>query len=120
MAVALTALAISTLSCRIAIMSCRLYCITGHWPVVKDSDLAHPVPRPSDSEPTLPASSTAPGSPVTYRPGIPIAPPAAVTSMQELNTGVGAVSWAACPETIVIHSGDDLGSPEELRELIGD
>ena len=42
--VALTLLAICTLSCRIAIISCRLYFITGHWPVVKEWDLAQPSP----------------------------------------------------------------------------
>ena len=62
---AFTALAICTLSCRIAIISCRLYFITGHWPVVNDSDFAQPSPSRIDSEPSLAASSTAPGSPVT-------------------------------------------------------
>ena len=31
-------------------MSARLYFMTGHWPVVKDSDFAHPVPSERDSE----------------------------------------------------------------------
>jgi hypothetical protein len=99
MALALTALAIWILSCRIAIISCRLYFITGHCPVVKDSDFAHPVPRLIDRDPFFAASSTAPGSPVTYRPGMPSAPPAAVMSIRELSTVAGA-SWEAslpCP-----------------------
>ena len=62
---ALTFLAMWTLSCRMAIIRPRLYFITGHWPVVKLSDFAQPVPRLSDSEPFLAASSTPPGSPVT-------------------------------------------------------
>ena len=44
MTVALTAFAICTLSCRIAIISWRLYRMTGHWPVVNDSDFAQPRP----------------------------------------------------------------------------
>ena len=48
--------------------------MTGHWPVVKDSDFAQPVPRRMRQRAVLAASSTAPGSPVTYRPGMPSAP----------------------------------------------
>ena len=40
--VTLTALAIWILSCRIAIISCRLYRSTGHWPVWKERDFAQP------------------------------------------------------------------------------
>ena len=39
---ALTALAICTLSCRMAIISWRLYFMTGHWPVVKDATWPSP------------------------------------------------------------------------------
>nr|MBP1190438.1 hypothetical protein [Frigoribacterium sp. PvP032] len=40
-----------------------MYFITGHWPVVNDSDLAQPVPRLSESEPFWAAASMPPGSP---------------------------------------------------------
>ncbi|MDT4890337.1 hypothetical protein FQZ97_1271650 [compost metagenome] len=65
MALALTFLAMCILSCRIAIISPRLYFITGHCPVVKLSDFAQPVPRLSERAPFLAASSMPPGSPVT-------------------------------------------------------
>src|SRR6202012_3191728 len=71
--------------------------MTGHWPVVNESDLAQPVPSDSDSEPILAASSMPPGSPVTYRPGMPIAPPAAVTSISEFSTVAGASCASALP-----------------------
>jgi hypothetical protein len=89
----LTFLAICTLSWRIAIISWRLYFITGHWPVVKEWDLAQPSPIRIDSDPTLAGSSTAPGSPVTYSPGIPSLPAALVMSMTELSTVAGASPW---------------------------
>src|SRR6266511_2280038 len=71
-------------------MSCRLYFMTGHWPVVNECDLAQPRPMRMDSEPTLAGSSTAPGSPVTYRPGMPSFPAERVMSMIELSTVAGA------------------------------
>src|SRR4029453_9512578 len=86
-------LAICTLSWRIAIISCRLYFITGHWPVVKECDLAQPSPIRIDSDPTLAGSSTAPGSPVTYSPGMPSFPAARVMSMMVLSTVAGASPW---------------------------
>jgi hypothetical protein len=61
----LTFFAICTRSYRIAIMSSRLYFITGHWPVTNECDFAQPSPSRMDSEPTFAASSTPPGSPVT-------------------------------------------------------
>lgn len=39
--------------------------MTGHWPVVNDSDFAQPVRSDSGSDPTSAASSMPPGSPVT-------------------------------------------------------
>src|SRR6185437_15774684 len=49
-------------------------------------------PMRIDNDPSLAASSAAPGSPVTYRPGMPSLPAARVTSMIELSTVAGA-SW---------------------------
>ena len=48
-----TALATSALPCRIACISCRLYFITGHCPVVNACDFAHPSPirHPEQREP---------------------------------------------------------------------
>src|ERR1700753_1029003 len=97
--------------------------MTGHWPVVKDSDLAQPVPSDNDSEPTLAASSMPPGSPVTYRPGMPTAPPAAVTSISEFSTVAGASPRirAAVPaglETDRVHGRVDLGYAEDLLDLV--
>jgi hypothetical protein len=43
---ALTARAMWTLSCRMAIIDWRLHFMTGHRPVVKDFDFAQPVPKP--------------------------------------------------------------------------
>ncbi len=56
------------------LISWRLYRMTGHCPVVKTCDLAQPSPMRMLRLPLLAASSTPPGSSVTYRPGIPIAP----------------------------------------------
>ena len=58
--------------------------------MVNDSDLAQPTPMAIDSEPSLAASSTAPGSPVTYRPGMPSLPAARVTPISEFSTVAGA------------------------------
>jgi hypothetical protein len=58
--------------------------------VVKDCDLAQPRPIRIDSEPILAGSSTAPGSPVTYKPGMPSFPAGRVMSMIELSAVAGA------------------------------
>jgi hypothetical protein len=60
--------------------------MNGHWPVKKASDLAQPSPMDRDSDPSLAGSSTAPGSPVTYKPGMPIRPAARVMSIIVLST----------------------------------
>jgi hypothetical protein len=92
--VAFTAFAMCALSFRIICIRPWWYFITGHCPVVKLCDFAQPRPIRIDSEPSLAASSTAPGSPVTYRPGMPSYPATLVTSMIELRTVAGA-SWSA-------------------------
>ena len=71
--------------------------MTGHWPVTNECDFAQPSPSRSDSEPTLAASSTPPGSPVTYSPGMPIAPPARVRSISEFSTVAGISVCASSP-----------------------
>src|SRR4029453_18545978 len=63
------------------------------WRVGKEWDLAQPSPIRIDSDPTLAGSSTAPGSPVTYSPGMPSRPAARVMSMIEVHTVAGASPW---------------------------
>src|SRR5450759_3110428 len=122
MTVALTFLAICTLSCRIACISPWWYFMTGHWPVVNDSDLAQPRPSRIDRAPIFALSSTPPGSPVTYRPGMPRAPPAAVIhqGVQHgsgcLVGGIGAVALRL--EADGIDRAVHLGYPEDLLDLI--
>ena len=79
-----------SLSQRIACMSCRLYFKTGVWPVWRAWDFAQPRPRRRLRLPCLSARSFAPGSSVTYRPGMPIAPAARVISIRLLSTTAGA------------------------------
>ena len=87
---AFTASAMWARSCRIDIISPRWYFITGHCPVTSEWLLAHPRPRRTFRVPVLASASAAPGSPVTYRPGMPSAPPARVTDMIEFSTAAGA------------------------------
>jgi hypothetical protein len=61
----LRALAMCTLSCMIARMSCRLYLSTGHWPVWNQWDFAPPSQMRMLNEPIFAAASTPPGPPVT-------------------------------------------------------
>ena len=119
MTVAFTASPMCTLSARIAFIRPRWYCITGHWPVVKACDLAQPRPSRIDSEPIFAASSTAPGSPVTYRPGMPSAPPAAVISISEFSTVAGASVAGVCAvparlEPDGVDAAVNLGNAEDL------
>src|SRR5690625_5157450 len=86
MTLALTALAMWIRSWRIACMRPRWYFITGVCPVTKDSALAQPVPNSIDSAPRWAASSTPPGSPVTYRPGMPTEAPAEARRITLLST----------------------------------
>ena len=53
-------------------------------------DLAQPRPKRMLKEPILAAASTAPGSSVTYRPGMPILPATRVICISELSTLAGA------------------------------
>ena len=96
---AFTALAIWTISLRIADISCRLYRFIGHWPVAKDSDFAQPKPIRSPKTPDFAFLSIPPGSSVTYRRGIPIAPPARVIFITAFNTfaGFSASVWLPWP-----------------------
>ena len=72
--------------------------MTGVWPVKKLCDLAQPRPRRTDRLPCLAAASVAPGSSVTYRPGMPILPATRVTSISEFSTVAGASSCEPlCP-----------------------
>src|SRR6266851_241048 len=64
--------------------------------IVKEWDLAHPSPRRIVRFPRFAASSLAPGSSVTYRPGMPIAPAARVASISWLSTTAGS-SFPPCP-----------------------
>ena len=78
-------------------MSWRLYFITGHWPVCSEWLLAQPRPMRMPSMPVLALCSFAPGSSVTYRPGMPSAPPARVTSMIAFRTVAGCSCLASLP-----------------------
>ena len=76
------------------------------------------------SDPTLAGSSTAPGSPVTYSPGIPSFPAALVMSMIEFSTVAGAspsrrflASVAAGLEADAVDRGVSLArAAEDLLE----
>ena len=71
-----------------ACISWRLYFITGHWPV----EVMRLGPAQADADAQIAGlafSSTPPGSSVTYRPGMPMAPPARVTSISEFSTVAG-------------------------------
>ena len=73
--------------------------------------------------PILAFSSIPPGSPVTYRPGMPSAPPARVTSMIVLRTvagaSLGAVPVTARLEADAVDRASTSGSPDDLLDLLG-
>mmetsp|Transcript_19169 Transcript_19169/g.44067 ORF Transcript_19169/g.44067 Transcript_19169/m.44067 type:complete len:210 (-) Transcript_19169:711-1340(-) len=81
-----------------ACISGRWYFITGHCPVCMLADLDQPKPMRMDKLPYLAASSTAPGSSVTYSPGMPIWPPSRTMPMQSLSTCAGCSGdWPSPP-----------------------
>ncbi|MNJ55868.1 hypothetical protein D3C77_513870 [compost metagenome] len=104
----------------IACISWRLYFITGVCPVWKLCDLAQPRPKRMLRLPIFAAASTAPGSSVTYRPGIPILPATRTTPINELSTVAGASClapawpWPRASKPTASTAQSTSGSPSRL------
>ncbi|MOA22440.1 hypothetical protein D3C78_1429960 [compost metagenome] len=104
----------------IACISWRLYFMVGVWPVWKLWDLAQPRPKRMFRLPCLAALLTAPGSSVTYRPGIPILPATRTTPISALSTSAGASCcapswpWPRASKPTASTAQSTSGSPSRL------